>query len=989
MFVFAGTPNRGEKSLLNRSLRLRRAWLLAGGCCSSLIAAALPSEAFAQTVDPVTQVPPVTTDTTPTPGDADVPQPEVAPGPNVDEGAIVVTGIRAGLSNSINIKRKEQGIVEAISAEDIGKLPDQSIAESIARLPGVAAQRVNGRAQYISLRGLSPDFTTTLLNGRQQASSGDNRAVEFDQYPSELLASVVIYKTPDANIAGFGLAGTADLRTVRPLEFGKRAIALNLRGEALGQHQLNSDMGTHGWRGSASYIDQLSPEFGVAVGLAYLDSPSQNQHYKGYNYETFPLCCGLEDFVTPASAHDATFLTGQELFAFSRRNKRLAGIAIAEWKPSDSVHSVLDLYYSRFKQTEVMRGAQWFSNLWTYEQTFTDVVTEDRGGTKLAVSGTANGVAPQLRSDYNPRVDHLFSAGLNNEFGVTDQLKFIADLSYSQNRRRDSITESYMGYGCCATAATQNANRVFDSISWDLGNGKGIPTYHEGLNYADASQVSLGDRAPWGGWGHDGATRVEHVKERIYALDGGFRYEPANLGLIKTIDIGVNYTDRQKTKNVDEWDLMLKNGRAQTLVDSQFLIDPTSLGFGGFGDVLSYDIPAVIDRYYDLTPINDPAHFDKSWEIQEGITTAKARAMFETGSLHGNLGVQIVHADQSSSGQRIDTSTSPIVVLPVTQGKKYTDVLPSLNAYVDLGRGHRIRFAAAKVLARPRMDEMRANLTPGFGNPCLGSPPCIPGQEIHPWSASGGNPKLEPWRAKALDVSYEWYGGKATYFALAGFYKKLDTYVYEQSLPYDFSGIPIPLNAGPIPPGVIVSPIGTITQPANGKGGNIYGIEISGAFEFNKISRMLDGFGVLGSMSKTKSNLNPTSDSATKVRIPGLSGTVYNITGYFEKYGFQARASYRYRSKFKAEVLQLFATRGPSEILADKQVDAQLGYTFPETSRFGNLGILLQVNNLTDSPYRTRIGADSNGPRTAGGQTFVETYEKYGRQYLLGVNYRF
>ena len=88
-----------------------------------------------------------------------------------------------------------------------------------------------GRAEIISIRGFSPDFTTVLLNGRQQASSGFNRAVEFDQYPSELLGSVVVYKTPDASIVGMGLAGTVDLRTIRPLEYGKRAIALNLRGQ--------------------------------------------------------------------------------------------------------------------------------------------------------------------------------------------------------------------------------------------------------------------------------------------------------------------------------------------------------------------------------------------------------------------------------------------------------------------------------------------------------------------------------------------------------------------------------------------------------------------------------------------------------------------------------------------------------------------------------------------------------------------------------------
>src|SRR3546814_14849199 len=121
-------------------------------------------------------------------------------------------------------------------------LPDVSIAEALARLPGLTSQRVNGRSQVISIRGFAPDFGTTLLNGRQQASSGDNRAVEFDQYPSELLSSVVVYKTPDAGIAGMGLSGTADLRTVRPLAYGKQAIALDLRGELTSGGKLHDDV---------------------------------------------------------------------------------------------------------------------------------------------------------------------------------------------------------------------------------------------------------------------------------------------------------------------------------------------------------------------------------------------------------------------------------------------------------------------------------------------------------------------------------------------------------------------------------------------------------------------------------------------------------------------------------------------------------------------------------------------------------------------------
>ncbi|MEQ1687249.1 MAG: TonB-dependent receptor plug domain-containing protein, partial [Sphingopyxis sp.] len=169
---------------------------------------------------------------------------------------IVVTGILASIESSVGAKREEVSIVEVVSAEEIGKLPDVSIAESLARLPGLTAQRVGGRAQVISIRGLAPDFSTTLLNGRQQASSGDNRGVEFDQYPSELLNSVVVYKTPDANVSGMGLSGTVDLRTVRPLTYGRRAIALNIRGELTSGRQLNDDVRTYGGRASFSYIDQ-------------------------------------------------------------------------------------------------------------------------------------------------------------------------------------------------------------------------------------------------------------------------------------------------------------------------------------------------------------------------------------------------------------------------------------------------------------------------------------------------------------------------------------------------------------------------------------------------------------------------------------------------------------------------------------------------------------------------------------------------------------
>lgn len=958
----------------NQNKPVGRAWRMGLSASAIALAVAMPGAALAQ--DEAA-------------GDEEQAAPDQAA-----EGEILVTGLRYGLATSIDTKRDELSIVEVVSAEEIGKLPDVSIAEALARLPGLTSQRVNGRSQVISIRGFAPDFGTTLLNGRQQASSGDNRAVEFDQYPSELLSSVVVYKTPDAAIAGMGLSGTADLRTVRPLSYGKQAIAMNLRGELTSGGKLNDDVRNRGGRASFSYIDQNEDgTLGWALGYAYLDSPSKNQHFKGYNYESFGCCDFTKGRISPDSADTATFLSGQEIFAYSRLNKRHGVMGILEWEPSDAVHLTTDLYYSNFKQREVMRGVQWFSNVWADNQNFSNVTTADFGGTLVGVSGTNTGVAPIVRNDLNTREDDLFSAGLNGEFEMTDRLRLFGDLSYSRNQRDESITETYAGYGCCATSATQNANRVFDTIDWDITGALdgGYPTYSSGLNYADASQVSLGDRAPWGGWGHDGQTKEPHVTEEVYALDLGFQYDVD--GFFDHFDVGMNFTHREKRKRVDEFDLNLKNGRLQSLVGSEFLADPTNLGFAGFGDVLAVNLEKALPVFYDrITFINNDT-FDKAWMIEEEVLTLYAKGTIDAGDLRGNIGVQVVNQRQESTGSAINRTQTPTEVTEISRRASYTDILPSMNLIYDLGGGHNLRLAAARQMARPRMDEMRANFLPSFSNPCGGSPPCVPGQEINPWSATGGNPLLEPWRAWAFDVSYEWYLGKASYISIAGFYKDLSNYIYTQRQPFDFTGLPLPPTAANIPDGVIISPIGQINQPANGQGGSIKGIELTAALELGRIIEPLDGFGVIGTYSYTDSNLRPTASENPEViqatRIAGLSGDVYNVTGYFEKWGFQARMSYRWRSAFKGEVTQLFAVRGATEILAEEDVSAQIGYTFQPGSTLEGLGLLFQVNNLTNSPFRTRLGVDAGGARTSDGSFLPEVVEKYGRQFLFGFSYKY
>ncbi|MEC7889228.1 MAG: TonB-dependent receptor plug domain-containing protein, partial [Pseudomonadota bacterium] len=194
------------------------------------------------------------------------------------DDVIIVSGFRESLATSVSTKRNSDLILESVTAEDIGKLPDDSIGESIARLPGVTSQRLNGRANVIAIRGLGPDFSQTLLNGREQTSTGDNRAVEFDQYPSEVVNQVNVYKTPSASLIGQGLVGTIDVRTIRPLEADERILAVGAKGSYADLGALNAGSKEFGYRVNATFVDQFADDtLGVALAAAYTDEPYQLQ----------------------------------------------------------------------------------------------------------------------------------------------------------------------------------------------------------------------------------------------------------------------------------------------------------------------------------------------------------------------------------------------------------------------------------------------------------------------------------------------------------------------------------------------------------------------------------------------------------------------------------------------------------------------------------------------------------------------------------------
>jgi iron complex outermembrane receptor protein len=281
------------------------------------------------------------------------------------------------------------------------------------------------------------------------------------------------------------------------------------------------------------------------------------------------------------------------------------------------------------------------------------------------------------------------------------------------------------------------------------------------------------------------------------------------------------------------------------------------------------------------------------------------------------------------------------------------------------------------------MDDMRA----GADQPKLTA--VALGSSIGTWSAgAGGKPDLQPWRANSVDFSLEKYFGKKSYLAGALFYKKLESFIYNQSVTRDFSGFP---NYSSLTPGCPVSNtgcnpnLGTISAMANGQGGKVWGAELSASLDGSLLTPMLSNFGVVASVSGTKNSL-PLDNNGQKINLDGFSGVVNGITGYYENAGFSTRISRRYRSAFTATTRSLIlGTEYSSHIAAEAQVDFQVGYNF-ENGPYKGLSLLLQVNNLTDTASEQtkgpEIGGNSNGQ-------LPWKYNTYGRQVLLGASYKF
>ncbi|MBS3796495.1 TonB-dependent receptor [Pseudoalteromonas sp. BDTF-M6] len=892
---------------------------------------------------------------------------------------IEVRGFRRSVAESINTKRFASEVVESISAEDIGKLPDSSIAESIARLPGLTAQRLDGRASRVSVRGFSENESATTFNGREQVSISDNRGVEFDLYPSEIMSGVTVYKTPSASIEAEGIAGVIDMQTVRPLSKGEQVIQFNGQYEQTSFDKLNPDGDDKGFRGTLSYIDQFADDtFGVAFAYTTMSSPNQEKRWNSWGYP---------DLEAP-DGNTYSVLGGAKPFVRSSTLERDSAMLVLEYAPTSELNMTFDALYVDFSDEKILRGIE-VPFAWGQGSIDPDSVEVD-AQSGFITSAITEGQRVVVRNDFEERNAELTQFGFNVEYLISDEWSVEFDASRSEVERQVWSIESYSGTG------RGDNNGVADDLGYSFNGGNTGAQFTHGLDYSDFNLIQLGGPLTWGysqplnekygligsayeNAAQDGFINAPEIEDELSTLKLAASKLLDNAYFNK-VSFGISYRDREKSKLSEGYFMTLSSfsldNPGMMMVPEQYRVGSANLDFIGMGDMIAYDTRALIDDgYYDLLQesLNDSKHKTRSWTVQEEVTAMFVQADInaELGDMPvtGNIGARYVKTEQSSQGFEAATVDGQVVATPIDVSHDYSHFLPSVNLNVAITDDQTIRFGAAKTISRARLDEMNSSVAISYNATDK------PDENGNFWSVSGGNTKLEPKEAVGFDLSYENYFSAEGYFSTAIFYKDLKEWTFDETYFVDMGDRPDPAT-GIVPPADRQT--ASRSSKINGGGGDLWGYELSVALPFNLFADELEGFGLLASHTGVEQDIED--QNGNEYELPGLSDSIQSLTLYYDRYGFSARTSMRKRSDFKGDVYGPGFATNQVAIQGETIWDAQIGYDFGESGIAGleGLEMTFQVQNITEEPFVSLQGDNS---------LQVRDYQDYGRTYLLGFKY--
>lgn len=765
---------------------------------------------------------------------------------------VLVTGIRAAARKALDTKEASNSLVEVIASEDIGKLPDTTIAESLARLPGLSAGSDRGNASQIVARGLGPRFVGATLNGREFASAEPDRAVRFEMFPAESVSGATVYKTQSAEIVEGGIATTIDLQTVSPLAWRERT--LSLKADAL-YYQLGSHI--QGAKKVAPrlggiYVDQFADHtLGVALAFSYYDQPSLEDRvdHWGFN-ETHSAD------VTGDGKVDKTpwgFQNGVK----KGTNQRGSLLGKLEYKPSRDVALTADLYAARSNINEpTLVHVQGNVGNWDGWQSgaYSQVTTEGGYVTGASVSGV-NLDTLNARWKQNMR---NFAAGLNGKFKL-DDWSLDADLARS-TAGRDT-----------AWSAVQLNMLQPGTVTWSFPRD-GSMTYGFSADSGNPAAFSTTVAEQWGP-SYVGALNDTLNSQQLTAS------RAVNWGAVSKLKFGLRATQREKSYAQVSW-----NYAGTATIPTSALRRVSVDGRPDFVE-LSDGFDAAVGKYFGSNTLNasgrNPSTTDlvqNNWRAKESSQAAFAQAdlngsTFGDLSYRGNAGLRVVHTRQTGYGMEQLNGGAPT---PVSGGTGYTRFLPSLNLILNLDADdvNQLRFGAARATARAPLDVMNAAHTVN-----------IDPNGVNPTTVSGGNPRLLPMMANQVDLTYLRFFDKDSLVSVGLFYKQVSDYIGIASVAGTFNGKPA-----------------YYTQQVNRDGGHVRGVELVYQQAFTALPAPWNSLGLQANHTYTESNIQENGDRSgstfTPIATNGLMKGNSGLTLWYARNGFEARLAVNHHTAY-------------------------------------------------------------------------------------------
>ncbi|TQU15607.1 TonB-dependent receptor [Xanthomonas perforans] len=825
---------------------------------------------------------------------------------------VQVTGTRSSVTKAQLVKQNAEQIVDSIVAEDIGKLPDNNVAEALQRISGIQISRNYGEGSAIAIRGLTQ--VRTELNGRDIFTANDGRGLSFEDVSAELLGGVNVYKNPSADMIEGGLGGTVDLRTRLPFDYDGRKIA--------GSVQYNyydlADDGKPAFSGLFSDRWQTGiGEIGILVNYSQQKSPFRQDTISIEPWYTQTDLPGYE-------GQGVSVPHGAGINTTVGERERKTGAFAMQWRPNDAV----EVY------TQVLRSDYDFS--WHDYSFFALTGANPMQGLpgiqvnnrNEFVNGSFQNVPTESNTSLTERHSVTTDYSLGAKWTVNEKLTLSTDFQYV-----DATTTG--------TRYILSTGQV-TSPQFNVDFRGDLPR----LSVTDASGAEgyLADVNNYNGWRYHLDNKDDNKgTEFAWRSDMDLAF---GSDFVRSFKAGVRYTDRDAETKGNIYRFMCINN-CDGAPFSQYpgigvMTNPITDFFRGqshaFVPTLTASDAAVANYQQTLAAFGaSPLEFAPNNINTQNEKTYAAYGVLRFGvdgeiPFDGNIGVRVVRTEVGSQGVRTGTDAEGGGLIPVDAQQTYTDVLPSLNLRWMLSDQLQWRFAASRGISRPTFDKLNPNLSLSTGT----------SNGASTFTGTAGNPSLEAVKADQFDTALEWYFGQGSMMYGTLFYKKVEGFIANAVFNEVYDG-----------------QVWQITRPVNGDSGKIRGAELGYTQFFDFLPGWLSGFGLQTNYTYVDSEApsptaTDTNGQSLTVPLEGLSKNSYNAILSYETARFQGRVAYNWRSDWLVTTAGNGTGNLPVYNKGFGQLDASLRFNINDV-----WSISLDGVNLLDTRRESYLGTES------------------------------